>query len=146
MSKVTLLALVVTCSLPRFRRAGITFLKGETTVEVTEEQFKQIHAEPRLSIKSVEGELPEGFERALDLDDQPEPEPLDLSDLDEAQAAIVAAIDAEKRAGTLKLTSNGQPDVAALEAVLSTDEHKAKISAKERDDAWSVYKKLTGAE
>lgn len=146
MSEVMLLTLVVMCSLPSFRRAGINFVRGENTVEVTEAQFKQIHGEPRLSIKSVDGELPEEFEEALDLDSQPEPEPLDLSGLDEAQAAIVAAIHAEKLAGNLKLTQNGQPDVAALEAVLSTDDYTASISAKERDDAWAVYKKLTGAE
>lgn len=147
MSEVTLLTLVVMCSLPSFRRAGINFVRGENTVEVTEAQFQQIHGEPRLSIKSIDGDIPDGVDMdALALDSQAEPEPLDLSGLDEGQAAIVAAIHAEALAGSLKLTKSGQPDVAALEAVLSTDDYTASISAKERDDAWAVYKKLTGAE
>ena len=65
-TKATILALVITASVPSFRRAGFGFTDTGTAFakdEFSEEQLKAIHAEKKLSVREMPADaIPEGVD------------------------------------------------------------------------------------
>ena len=69
MSKLAIVSLIITASVPSFRRAGTTFTDaGKAFPEgyFTEEQLNAIHKEKKLSVREVQSDaIPEGVDASL---------------------------------------------------------------------------------
>ncbi len=67
-TKATIIALVITASVPSFRRAGLGFTDTGTAFakdELSEDQLNAIHAEKKLSVREMPADaIPEGVDTA----------------------------------------------------------------------------------
>jgi hypothetical protein len=100
-----------------FRRAGVAHSEKPASYpddHFTKEQLDNLEAEPMLRVSHVEDH---------------EPDPI-------TEDAIVAAIHQMKPMDGTQWTSDGKPQLPALEALL-----QGKVTAKERDTAWERYQK-----
>ena len=65
-TKATIIALVITASVPSFRRAGLGFTDTGTAFakdELSEDQLNAIHAEKKLSVREMPADaIPEGVD------------------------------------------------------------------------------------
>lgn len=149
----------------RFRRAGITVKKGEVTVldmpPLTEEQLKQLQAEPKLAVKVVEATASENQSpppengQAAENTEQNDGDQADKGTGNNAQSGASQAVPEnvpdinlmtiEEAFAYLEpdneahFTKSGKPDVKALEEILGR-----KVTAGERDQAWDAYQTQQG--
>lgn len=113
----SLLAVVIASSMATgYRRAGVALEQGENTLEVTEEQYQQLGADPRLAVSLLS-----------ELDDVTPPE---TDDKIEALVAVLTDLGQAK-------PFDKKPTVDELKFVIAGVE--VKPTAAERDTAWELY-------
>lgn len=119
-----------------YRRAGVQFTKGENEISldhISPTQLAQIQADPRLVVKSGEGQgdgeanQGSGSEKLLEPDGM-------ANGVSFADA--VAKLDASNAE---HFTGSGKPQVAALSELMGQT-----LSAKDRDEAWEALQQERG--
>jgi len=153
MSKKQLIAAIaMVAAHDGYRRAGIDLVKGENKLDVTEAQFAQLDADPRISVTRVKPTKDDDSKGAGGSSKEPEkvtfdaeaPDELDLSKFEpEGLAHYVAAIHTQHKEGKLELNADGKPNVGDL--AVEVDGKTVKPSATDRDTVWEGYKALIGA-
>ena len=153
MSKSTLIAAIaMVAAHDGYRRAGIDLVKGENKLEVTEAQFAQLDADPRITVQHVTESKSSTSQSTGGAKKEPTkvtfdaeaPDELDLSKFEpEGLAHYVAAVHAQHKAGKLELNADGKPNVGDL--AVEVDGKTVKPSATDRDAVWEGYKALIGA-
>lgn len=153
MSKSKLIAVIaMVAAHDGYRRAGIDLVKGENKLEVTEAQFAQLDADPRISVQRVADSKSSTSQGTGGGKKEPEkvtfdaeaPDELDLSKFEpEGLAHYVAAIYTQHKDGKLELNADGKPNVGDL--AVEVDGKTVKPNAADRDTVWEGYKALIGA-
>lgn len=151
MSKLSLIAAIVICSMPSgYRRANIAFNQGENAVDVTSEQYNKIAQDKNLLITKTETATGEHSQGALDdvLLDNNVIDPneslkngglgddiLDVSTAPKPLQDFIIAIDELNAVEAL----TKKPTCDQLAISVEGAAAKLKPSAAERDDAWAWY-------
>lgn len=133
-----------------YRRAGMAFSHGENMLEpgtITNNQLRQLEADPRLKVTVAESETLQGDISNVESGHQSGPldaltSPSDLTELF-AQAGdellqtkpktLADAIQLLDPSNTEHFTTSGKPQVDALSELMGV-----KVSATERDEAWAL--------
>lgn len=143
----------ITCSVPGFRRAGISHPAGPTEYKAghfTLEQFKQMRSEPRLAVRVLDDaeakQVPVSDSTDTSSEEPPQssPEPETEGVLDDEKLAgdlmsgdeladLVAHISELDSKDAELWMANGAPKTSAMPSGTSADE---------RDAAWDAYQSL----